>query len=397
MLCVDNNAFLGGTVVSDVSSGDLKTIVIQQQPSSSNASNHQDPLGSGLNGNDGNGGNTSSNSQDSTMKYESSVVQITGHQQSPNLNWADAANLDVFPIRCKATTAELYKSKLGSGGRGRCIKFKEQWYTPSEFENICGRGSSKDWKRSIRYGGRSLQALIDEGILTPHATSCTCQACCDDETTASGPVRLFTPYKRRRRNHAEEIGTANHVPKKKRTEIPIKQEEILLSAADPNLVSKVENWTALSDTLDASSEFLDPLAQTYYDTNQFLKRLDTICSTMSKATNDFKRLYQELKEHYNRKIDQLQRERDAALIAARVHAEVDDSNIANQLSGTELVATKKCANCNREALAECSLCRRTPYCSIFCQRKDWNAHQVECRTDPNETTQQIMLLVDDQA
>lgn len=56
----------------------------------------------------------------------------------------------------------------------------------------------------------------------------------------------------------------------------------------------------------------------------------------------------------------------------------------------------QCANCNREALAECSLCRRTPYCSTFCQRKDWNAHQVEC-TNPNETTQQIMLLVDDQA
>lgn len=56
----------------------------------------------------------------------------------------------------------------------------------------------------------------------------------------------------------------------------------------------------------------------------------------------------------------------------------------------------QCANCNREAMAECSLCRRTPYCSTFCQRKDWNAHQVECARDPNEGTQQIMLLVEDQ-
>lgn len=72
------------------------------------------------------------------------------------------------------------------------------WYTPSEFEALCGRASSKDWKRSIRFGGRSLQTLIDEGILLPHATSCTCSACCDDDT-ATGPVRLFTPYKRRRR------------------------------------------------------------------------------------------------------------------------------------------------------------------------------------------------------
>ena len=92
-------------------------------------------------------------------------------------------NMDVLTIRCKTTTAELFKARLGSGGRGRCIKLKDKWYTPSEFENLCGRGSSKDWKRSIRYGGRSLQALIDEGILTPHATSCTCAACCDDDAS----------------------------------------------------------------------------------------------------------------------------------------------------------------------------------------------------------------------
>lgn len=72
-------------------------------------------------------------------------------------NWNDTMHLEILPIRCKTTTAELYKSRLGSGGRGRCIKYKDQWFTPSEFENLCGRGSSKDWKRSIRFGGRSLQ------------------------------------------------------------------------------------------------------------------------------------------------------------------------------------------------------------------------------------------------
>ena len=61
----------------------------------------------------------------------------------------------------------------------------DAWYTPSEFEALCGRASSKDWKRSIRFGGRSLQTLIDEGILTPHATSCTCSACCDDDAAVS--------------------------------------------------------------------------------------------------------------------------------------------------------------------------------------------------------------------
>lgn len=58
--------------------------------------------------------------------------------QAISTNWNDTMNLEVLPVRCKTTTAELYKSRLGSGGRGRCIKYKDQWFTPSEFENLCG-------------------------------------------------------------------------------------------------------------------------------------------------------------------------------------------------------------------------------------------------------------------
>lgn len=67
------------------------------------------------------------------------------------------------------------------GGRGKCIRSGDQWFTPNEFENFAGRASSKDWKRSIRYGGRTLHCLLEDGILQAHATSCTCAACCDDE------------------------------------------------------------------------------------------------------------------------------------------------------------------------------------------------------------------------
>lgn len=59
---------------------------------------------------------------------------------------------------------------------------RDVWYTPNEFEAIGGRSSSKDWKRSIHYAGRTLQCLIEDNILQPHATSCTCAACCDDES-----------------------------------------------------------------------------------------------------------------------------------------------------------------------------------------------------------------------
>ena len=77
------------------------------------------------------------------------------------------------------------------GGRGKCIKgVVGDWYTPNEFEALAGRASSKDWKRSIRYGGRTLQCLIEDGILQPHATSCTCAACCDDDAVVSNIVSL---------------------------------------------------------------------------------------------------------------------------------------------------------------------------------------------------------------
>ncbi|KAG5864871.1 hypothetical protein JTB14_010052 [Gonioctena quinquepunctata] len=122
MLCVDNRGYLS----TDGSGGELKTIVIQQEEVS------------------GGGAGTSIN------------PSVVG-------SWSDAANAAILPVRCKNTSAELHKCRFGSGGRGRCIKLGNSWYTPSEFEALCGRASSKDWKRSIRFGGRSLQTLIDEG------------------------------------------------------------------------------------------------------------------------------------------------------------------------------------------------------------------------------------------
>uniref|UniRef100_A0A2C9JWG4 SAND domain-containing protein n=1 Tax=Biomphalaria glabrata TaxID=6526 RepID=A0A2C9JWG4_BIOGL len=118
--------------------------------------------------------------------------------------WDDSVHNEVLPVRCKHTNGELYKSKFGSGGRGKCIKSSDnEWYTPNEFEAVAGRASSKDWKRSIRYGGRTLQCLIEDNILQPHATSCTCASCCDDEAV-TGPVRLFVPYKRRKKDSENE-------------------------------------------------------------------------------------------------------------------------------------------------------------------------------------------------
>uniref|UniRef100_A0A2I4C9Y5 Deformed epidermal autoregulatory factor 1 homolog n=1 Tax=Austrofundulus limnaeus TaxID=52670 RepID=A0A2I4C9Y5_AUSLI len=128
--------------------------------------------------------------------------------------WDPSVYNNELPVRCRNISGVLYKNRLGSGGKGRCIKHNHHWYTPTEFECLAGRASSKDWKRSIRYAGRPLLCLIQERILNPHAASCTCAACCDDLTPFSkegdtiapesmpmiGPIRLFVPYKRRKKD-----------------------------------------------------------------------------------------------------------------------------------------------------------------------------------------------------
>lgn len=156
MICVDNGFISGGSVPEDIKA----THIVIQNPASP-------PAG--------------------RQTIEEAACAPAARATSTR-SWAETVNMPILPVRCKNTSAELHKMRFGSGGRGRCIKYGMEWYTPSEFEALCGRASSKDWKRSIRFGGRSIQALIDEGILTPHATSCTCGACCDDQ---SGEILLL--------------------------------------------------------------------------------------------------------------------------------------------------------------------------------------------------------------
>lgn len=62
---------------------------------------------------------------------------------------------------------------------------------------------------------------------------------------------------------------------------------------------------------------------------------------MTKATNEFRRCINEVKDIHARQLERMQRERDAALLAARVHADVDDATNINQMQGVEISNTKK--------------------------------------------------------
>lgn len=77
------------------------------------------------------------------------------------------------------------------------------------------------------------------------------------------------------------------------------------------------------------------------EANVPLERLKAICAQMTKSTNEFRRCIAEVKDVYGRQIERLQRERDAALMAARVHADVDDPNNMHHMPGVEIQTTKK--------------------------------------------------------
>ncbi|KAG5348176.1 DEAF1 factor, partial [Acromyrmex charruanus] len=324
--------------------------------------------------------------QNSTDETESEQIHVSTPSSQPIYNWSDSANLAVLPIRCKNTNAELHKNRFGSGGRGRCIKLGSDWYTPSEFEALCGRASSKDWKRSIRFGGRSLQTLIDEQILKPHATSCTCAACCDDES-ATGPVRLFTPYKRRKRPKDSSDG---ETPSRKHKIENSRDGSNNDDSGDEVVVPDKEVWPQFvsTDGLVVQQPQEQDTVQNAHQTengqsDEVFKKLDEMSNKMIKLAYEFRRILEEAKE-----LNRQQRREQALVAQLGGRADVIETVGLQPASDSH---NKKCANCNREAFAECSLCRRTPYCSTFCQRKDWGSHQIECVRGAAET---VMLIVE---
>ena len=77
----------------------------------------------------------------------------------------------VYPIFSNSAKfqAILDKSRFGSGSKGMCIHYLNEWMTPRMFEVKCGLEKSRDWRRTIHYQGDTLKTLIQYNILKPHA------------------------------------------------------------------------------------------------------------------------------------------------------------------------------------------------------------------------------------
>ncbi|CAI5665745.1 unnamed protein product [Oreochromis niloticus] len=367
-------------------------------------------------------------------------------------NWDPSVYNNELPVRCRNTSGLLYKNRLGSGGKGRCIKHNQQWYTPTEFEGLAGRASSKDWKRSIRYAGRPLLCLIQERILNPHAASCTCAACCDDlivspkegdslgaeNISMTGPVRLFVPYKRRKKDTEPVIITA-------KKELPATK-NITLTPGTTFTVSPSGQFTT-SGTLtfdrtptgDAAAAIISegsaqsevfastavltalPALAVAHQPVQAKVAVATAAASPSAGlvagldvgpiggaepivSEGQKNTWIYLEEMANTLLNNVQQLK--ALIEQAKNSAGDPVGIKsnggrkecgltqpfqNQISfqqpddseakrGTEIteIIINMCVNCGRVAMSECTGCHKVNYCSTFCQRKDWKDHQHTC-------------------
>ncbi|TSK13471.1 Protein-glucosylgalactosylhydroxylysine glucosidase [Bagarius yarrelli] len=335
-----------------------------------------------------------------------STPMTPNHEKDVNkYNWDLSVYDNELPVRCRNTSGVLYKNRLGSGGKGRCIKYNNNWYTPTEFEGLAGRASSKDWKRSIRYAGRPLQCLIQERILNPHAASCTCVACCDDmavnkdgsfggdSISMTGPVRLFVPYKRRKKESERPAS-----PEKK--EAPSPKNITLAPGATFTVTPSGQltttgtltfDRTANGDTTTIISD--SPAPSDVFSSTAVLTTLPALTvipqppifqakvPSAAGVTNGLEtseqRTWLYLEETANTLLNTVQQLK--ALIAQARQASQASSNLEKSNCSRK---DHTCVNCGREASSECAGCHKVHYCSNFCQKKDWKDHQHSC-SQPN--------------
>lgn len=119
-------------------------------------------------------------SQETVFKVEpgTEIVRIeTDHETDTRPDNTGYISEEPLEIQCGENSALLYVSKLCQGSKGPCILFNNEWLTPNELQYISGRETAKDWKRSIRFKGKSLKSLIARGLIKVHPPICDCLGC----------------------------------------------------------------------------------------------------------------------------------------------------------------------------------------------------------------------------
>uniref|UniRef100_A0A8C6W3T0 Sp110 nuclear body protein n=1 Tax=Nannospalax galili TaxID=1026970 RepID=A0A8C6W3T0_NANGA len=85
--------------------------------------------------------------------------------EKPEDDTADFLSL-TLPVTCGEAKGILYKEKMKAGSSEKCIRNEQgAWLTPKEFLVEGKRAKSKDWKRSMHCGGKTLRHLQEKGLL----------------------------------------------------------------------------------------------------------------------------------------------------------------------------------------------------------------------------------------
>lgn len=126
------------------------------------------------------------NSNDKNVRRQSSNVSASSAEMETTSTGSDDADFRGFPpldnetplfVTCGPNKAVLYLERLDKGSKGASVLFEDWWLTPNEFQKVSGRGTAKDWKRSIKHHGRSLKLLLGKGMLFLNPPVCKCDYC----------------------------------------------------------------------------------------------------------------------------------------------------------------------------------------------------------------------------
>ncbi|XP_073663260.1 sp110 nuclear body protein isoform X8 [Tursiops truncatus] len=104
------------------------------------------------------------------IKDVCSSATTSCHRNSPIKEKPEDETLDFhspkLPVTCGKAKGILYKEKMKQGSSEKCIQNKKGlWFTPREFEIEGKRKQSKNWKRSVLCRGKTLEQLLEKGLL----------------------------------------------------------------------------------------------------------------------------------------------------------------------------------------------------------------------------------------
>ncbi|XP_058876229.1 nuclear body protein SP140-like protein isoform X4 [Acipenser ruthenus] len=113
-----------------------------------------------------------------------------GSKEDKQPIWTFALYRTTLPVTCGQKQGSLHRERLSKGEP--CVSVEGRWFSPSEFEELAGRGSSKNWKKSIYCNRTPLSKLFEGG----HLTSPPLKRRKTGTATGEGRAKSQTPPKR---------------------------------------------------------------------------------------------------------------------------------------------------------------------------------------------------------